>query len=115
MTYKIHIIRGVDLQCNGAKGYMHVIRVLTTLYLPTTTSFGCTFIADDTIDESYGVAVVFHEDEDEGERGGEGGRGRESMVAHDDEKDMEADDEEGVEAEYDEVLKTAVSLVNDPL
>ena len=74
-----------------------------------------TFIADDTIDESYGVAVVFHEDEDEGERGGESRRGRESMVAHDDEKDMEADDEEGVEADYDEVLKTAVSLVNNSL
>ena len=66
-------------------------------------------ISDDTIDESYGVAVVFHEDEDEGERGGEGRRGREVMVAHDDERDMELDEEEGVEAEYDEVLKTAVS------
>ena len=66
---------------------------------------------DDTIDESYGVAVVFHEDEDEGERGGEGRRGQESMVAHDDEKDIEMDDEEGVEADYDEVLKTAVSIL----
>ena len=56
------------------------------------------------------MAVVFHEDEDEGERGGEGRRGRESMVAHDDEKDIEMDDEEGVEADYDEVLKTAVSI-----
>lgn len=52
---------------------------------------------------------MFHEDEDEGERGGEGGRGREAMVAHDDERDMELDEDEGVEAEYDEVLKTAVS------
>ena len=52
---------------------------------------------------------MFHEDEDEGERGGEGGRSREAMVAHDDERDMELDEDEGVEAEYDEVLKTAVS------
>ena len=52
---------------------------------------------------------MFHEDEDEGERGGEGRRGREAMVAHDDEHDMELDEDEGVEAEYDEVLKTAVS------
>ena len=66
-------------------------------------------ITDDTIDENYGVAVVFHEDEDEGERAGEGRRGREVMVAHDDERDMELDEDEGVEAEYDEVLKTAVS------
>ena len=54
--------------------------------------------------------MVFHEDEDEGEKGGEGRRGRETMIAHDDEKDMEVDEEEGVEAEYDEVLKTAVSV-----
>lgn len=52
---------------------------------------------------------MFHEDEDEAERGGEGRRGREAMVAHDDERDMELDEDEGVEAEYDEVLKTAVS------
>ena len=78
--------------------------------LPTRSYNGFTCFSDDTIDESYGVAVVFHEDEDEGERGGEGRRGRESMVAHDDEKDIEMDDEEGVEADYDEVLKTAVSV-----
>ena len=88
----------------------NVHEVLATLYLLLVSRLlSTTLIADDTIDESYGVAVVFHEDEDEGERGGEGGRGRESMVAHDDEKDMEMDDEEGVEADYDEVLKTAVS------
>lgn len=56
---------------------------------------------------------MFHEDEDEVERGGEGRRGRETMVAHDDEKDMELDEEEGVEADYDEVLKTAVSHMFD--
>ena len=74
-------------------------------------------IADDAIDESYGVAVVFHEDEEDdremGGRGEGGGRNRESMIAHDDD-DVEADDEdEGMEADYDEVLKTAVRELID--
>ena len=68
---------------------------------------------DDAIDESYGVAVVFHED-DEDDRGiaGQvegGGRSRESMIAQDDEDVQRDDEDEGMEADYDEVLKTAVS------
>ena len=61
--------------------------------------------SDDTIDESYGVAVVFNEEEDERE----GGRGKETSVAHDDDDIPEDDDEEGVEADYEEVLKSGVS------
>ena len=63
-------------------------------------------LSDDTIDESYGVAVVFNEEEDEREQGG---RGKETSVAHDDDDIPEDDDEEGVEADYDEVLKSGVS------
>lgn len=68
---------------------------------------------DDAIDESYGVNVVFHEDEDEDPRiggGRGGGSGKEGMVAHDDEDVVEDDEDEGMEADYDEVLKTVVSI-----
>lgn len=69
------------------------------------------YVTGDTIDESYGVAVVFNEEEDDESRVGSK-RGGESMVAHDDD-DMEQDDDEmeGVEADYDEVLKTDVSEI----
>ncbi len=53
------------------------------------------------------MAVVFHEEEEEEGRGTE--RRRDSNVAYDDD-DVEADDDdEGMEADYDVVLKTAVS------
>lgn len=71
------------------------------------------FPSDDTIDESYGVNVVFHEDEDEdqglGGRGEGGGHEKEGMIAHDDDDIVDDDEDEGMEADYDEVLKTAVS------
>ncbi len=62
--------------------------------------------SDDTIDESYGVAVIFNEEDDRETRG----RGKDMSVAHDDD-DLPEDDEEeeGVEADYDEVLKSGVS------
>ena len=60
------------------------------------TSRNSTFIADDTIDESYGVAVVFHKVKDEGDRCGDGGRCRKSMVAQ---KVVEMNDEKEVEVE----------------
>ena len=66
---------------------------------------------DDAIDENYGVNVVFHEEEDDDPgiaahaEGGAGERG----VAQDDEDVVEDDEDEGMEADYDEVLKTAVS------
>lgn len=70
-------------------------------------------LSDDTIDESYGVNVVFHEDEEDdpgiGGRGDGGGHGKEGMIAQDDEDIVEDDEDEGMEADYDEVLKTAVS------
>ncbi|KAL5471241.1 hypothetical protein EMCRGX_G029336, partial [Ephydatia muelleri] len=50
---------------------------------------------EDTIDENYGVPVVFHEDEEEGGRHGE------VMEVQEEEADEE---EEGVETEYDGVL-----------
>lgn len=57
--------------------------------------------------------VVFDEEEEPGigeGRGGEGGRrGKEGMIAHDDEDVVDDDQDEGMEADYDEVLKTAVS------
>ncbi len=57
--------------------------------------------------------MVFHEEEEEEKGIGhvEGsGYKKDGMVAHDDE-DIEADDEdEGMEADYDEVLKTAVRI-----
>ena len=62
-------------------------------------------MADDTIDESYGVAVVFHEEEEEA---GVDRRGRNTAVAYDDDDVQADDDDEGIEAEYYEVLKTAV-------
>ena len=65
--------------------------------------------SDDTIDESYGVAVVFNEEDEEG---GRKGRSKESNVAHDDDDLPEDIDEEGVEADYDEVLKTDVSYIH---
>jgi len=66
---------------------------------------------DDTIDESYGVAVVFHEEEDE--EGARGEKRRDSTVAYDDDDVKADDDDEGMEADYDEVLKTAVSHFRD--
>lgn len=72
------------------------------------------FLIDDTIDESYGVNVVFHEDEDDdpgmGGRAEGGGHGKEGMIAQDDEDIVEDDEDEGMEADYDEVLKTAVRM-----
>ena len=57
--------------------------------------------------------VVFHEDEEDdpgiGGRGDGGGHGKEGMVAQDDEDIVDEDEDEGMEADYDEVLKTAVS------
>jgi hypothetical protein len=65
------------------------------------------------IDESYGVNVVFHEDEEDDPgiagRGEGGGRSKDGMVAQDDEDIVDEDEDEGMEADYDEVLKTAVS------
>lgn len=55
---------------------------------------------EEIIDESYGVAVVFNEDEEED-------RQREVMVAHDEAEEAEDDDEEGgVEADFEGVLHT---------
>lgn len=68
---------------------------------------------DDIIDENYCVNMVFEDDDDDQLMGGrgEGGRhGKEGMVAHDDEAVVEDDEDEGMEADYDEVLKTAVRL-----
>ena len=59
-------------------------------------------LTDDTIDESYGVAVVFHEEEE-----GEGGRG-ETMVAQDEGEEEEEGEEGGVEADYEGVLHADV-------
>ncbi len=72
---------------------------------------------DDAIDENYGVNVVFHEEEDDDHgiaghvEGGERGRGgaKDGMIAQDDEDIVEDDEDEGMEADFDEVLKTAVS------
>lgn len=58
-------------------------------------------IPEDTIDENYGVPVVFHEDEEEGGRHGE------VMEVQEEEADEE---EEGVETEYDGVLHAGVSV-----
>ncbi len=60
--------------------------------------------SDDTIDESYGVAVIFNEEEDR-----DRGRGKDMSVAHDDDDLPDDEEEEGVEADYDEVLKSGVS------
>ena len=62
-------------------------------------------MVDGAIDESYGVAVVFHEEEDET---GVEHRGKDATVAYDDDDVQADDDDEGMEADYDEVLKTAV-------
>lgn len=78
---------------------------LTTFPSPTNETLQ--FVADDTIDESYGVAVVFHEEEDED--AGVDRRGKNTAVAYDDDDVQADDDDEGMEADYDEVLKTAVS------
>ena len=59
-------------------------------------------LTDDTIDESYGVAVVFQEEEE-----GEGGKG-ETMVAQDEGDEEEEGDEGGVEADYEGVLHADV-------
>lgn len=70
---------------------------------------------DDAIDENYGVNVVFHEEEEEDPtisghvEGGGGDRKTEGMIAQDDEDIVDDDEDEGMEADYDEVLKTAVS------
>ena len=69
---------------------------LSLFLLPPTSNV----ISEDTIDESYGVPVVFHEDEEEG-----GGRG-EVMEVQEEEADEE---EEGVETEYEGVLHAGVS------
>jgi len=53
---------------------------------------------DEAIDESYGVAVVFHEEEEGG-----GGKG-ETTVAQDEGEEEGGDEEEGVEADYEGVL-----------
>ncbi len=64
-------------------------------------------VLEDTIDESYGVAVVFNEDDERESRG----RGKETSVAHDDDDIPEDDDNEGVEADYDEVLTSGVCVL----
>ncbi len=68
--------------------------------------FPLSVASDDTIDESYGVAVVFNEEDERESRG----HGKDTSVAHDDDDLPEDDDEEGVEADYDEVLKSGVSV-----
>lgn len=51
--------------------------------------------------------MVFNEEEDDREQ--RGGRGKETSIAHDEDDIPVDDDEEGVEADYDEVLKSGVS------
>jgi len=60
---------------------------------------------DEAIDESYGVAVVFHEEEEGG-----GGKG-ETTVAQDEGEEEGGDEEEGMEADYEGVLHADVGIV----
>ena len=58
-----------------------------------------TLLGEDTIDESYGVAVVFHDDE-----GGETKGGTDTYMK----EEPEEEEMEGVEADFEGVLHTEV-------
>ena len=105
----------IAAESTGSSVHVHV--AVMPIYMYIGNSACCTFskvttcITGDTIDESYGVAVVFNEEEDDESHVGRK-RGGENMIAHDDDIDKEDDDDmEGIEADYDEVLKTDVSKV----
>ena len=67
-------------------------------------------LAEEAIDESYGVAVVFHEEEERG-----GGKGETTVAQDDEDEEGEGDEEEGVEADYEGVLHADVSRVADAI